>query len=162
MSATVGEVAARSLVGEGVESSWLEGTSWQKAPDASRDKGMTMSKLLTVRSRSSEWTVPVRSQYELRHERRWMWSEARETRGVRDWDERRYESDLQRNDSRGVMNSSRVRSRGESGGESSCEVTMSFGGMGSGGLPGVPGVDGVEGGVGFTGRDPGTSRDTVV
>ena len=59
-----------------------------------------------------------------------MWSEARETRGVRDWDERRYESDLQRNDSRGVMNSSRVRSRGESGGESSCEVTMSFGGMG--------------------------------
>ena len=91
-----------------------------------------------------------------------MWSEARETRGVRDWDERRYESDLQRKDSRGVMNSSRVRSRGESGGESSCEVTMSFGGMGSGGLPGVPGVVGVEGGVGFTGRDPGTSRDTVV
>ena len=41
MSATVGEVAVRSLVGEGVESSWLEGTSWQKASDVSRDKGMT-------------------------------------------------------------------------------------------------------------------------
>ena len=41
MSATVGEVAVRSLVGEGVESSWLEGTSWQKASDASRDKGKT-------------------------------------------------------------------------------------------------------------------------
>lgn len=39
---------------------------------------------------------------------------------------------------------------------------MSFGGMGSAGEPGVPGVGGVEGGVGFTGREVGTSRDKVV